>query len=171
MNMENEQEKKNFLIKVGVGTIMSLILIFWVLNAKNVFLSGSEDVKSPDEVTALKNDFIETIDSMGDGLNEVKKTGAELTLASSSLINELIIETGKIVSSSTDLATSSTENNIKPQATSSSSFPSIPLVDPAVKKNTINCPAYINCMPTIEPTRSQPCQIPAGCEGITQIAY
>lgn len=33
----------------------------------------------------------------------------------------------------------------------------------------ISCPAYINCMPTIGEAR--PCQIPAGCEGITTIAY
>ncbi|MDI3496288.1 MAG: hypothetical protein PWQ35_309 [Patescibacteria group bacterium] len=32
-----------------------------------------------------------------------------------------------------------------------------------------NCPEWINCMPTVGEAR--PCQIPLGCEGITQIAY
>ncbi len=36
-------------------------------------------------------------------------------------------------------------------------------------KNLNNCPAYINCMPTIGVAR--PCVIPPGCEEFTQIVY
>lgn len=42
----------------------------------------------------------------------------------------------------------------------------------ADKKNASSsriCPEYIDCMPTIGPAK--PCQVPPGCEGITQIAY
>ena len=38
--------------------------------------------------------------------------------------------------------------------------------DPSLK----SCPAWINCMPTFD-QEAQPCQIPVGCEDITQIAY
>lgn len=37
------------------------------------------------------------------------------------------------------------------------------------KANTSSCPEWINCMPTIGEARS--CNIPPGCEGITQIAW
>ena len=160
--------KKNFLIKVGVGTIMSLIFIFWILNVKNIFLSGAEDNKQSGEITALKNDFANTRDTLGDGLEQIKETDAELVAASSSLINELIIETNKLASSSGgDLATS-TEISNNPSYIATSSFPSIPLASTSTK-NVSTCPSYINCMPTVGEAR--PCQIPAGCEGITQIAY
>lgn len=40
--------------------------------------------------------------------------------------------------------------------------------DKNIKNNDV-CPAWINCMPSIDEARS--CQIPPGCEDITQIAY
>ena len=55
-------------------------------------------------------------------------------------------------------ATSSPANS-----STSTSTPSSPIL-----KNN-NCPAYINCMPTIGEARS--CQVPPGCEGVTVIAY
>lgn len=164
--MESEQAKKSFLIKVGVGTIMSLILIFWLLNIKNVFISGADNSESSGEITALKNDFASTVDQMGKGLEQVKKTDDKLNTASSSLITEIIIETNKAASSSENKLATTTEIST---VISSSSFPTIPLVATTTKKSKFDCPAYINCMPTIGAAR--PCQIPSGCEGITQIAY
>ncbi|MFA5754736.1 MAG: hypothetical protein WC905_05355, partial [Patescibacteria group bacterium] len=76
------------------------------------------------------------------------------------LLGDLIEETEKIASSSIDLPFLGTST---PSATGTS-----PLVNPPDIKNA-NCPAYVNCMPTIG--ESRPCQIPAGCEGITKIAY
>lgn len=168
--MEGEQAKKNFLIKVGVGTIMSLILIFWVLNVKNIFISGADNSESVSEINALKNDFATTVDQMSKGLENVKKADDKLNTASSSLIDELIIETNKAASSSENkLATSTNQTATSSPIISTSSLPIIPLAATTTKKSKFDCPAYIDCMPTVGAAR--PCKVPAGCEGITQIAY
>ncbi|MDD2354072.1 MAG: hypothetical protein PHH52_01325 [Patescibacteria group bacterium] len=64
-------------------------------------------------------------------------------------INDFKDETGKIIEDLTE----------SEKMTASSSE--------EIKRN--NCPEWINCMPTVGEAR--PCQIPPGCEGITQIAY
>ncbi len=168
--MGDDQAKKSFLVKVGVGAIMSLIVIFWILNAKNMFISGTDDNESTGEINALKNDFASTVDQIGKGLDNVKKTDKELNAASSSLINELIIETNKAASSSANkISTSSEITATSSPLISTSSLPTIPLAATTTKKSKFDCPAYIDCMPKVGAAR--PCQIPVGCEGITQIAY
>ncbi len=157
-----DQNKKKFLMKVGIISIMALILIFWVLNIKNVFRDNA--ALGVEQDTAqwqnLKNNFSETVSEMTKNLDKIKETDAVLKTASSSLLEELIKETNKIAASSTikTAATSSVIATSTDYAASST---------PETTKN--NCPPYIDCMPTIGEAR--PCQIPAGCEGITQIAY
>ncbi len=158
--MEKEEAKKKFLMKVGVISVMVLILVFWILNIKNVFQSNAalDNGESTAKWQAIKSDFNNTVDKMSQSLDKIQATDAKLKAASSSLINELIAETNKIASSSeatvTDLIATSS-----PTADSGAS---------SSLKNT-NCPAYINCMPTIGETKS--CQVPVGCEGVTLIAY
>lgn len=169
--MENDQAKNNFLIKVGVATTMSLIFIFWLFNIKNVFISSAdENNESAQEIVDLKKDFVKTINQVENTLTKVEKTNNNLLNASSSLINELIIETNKAASSS-ESGESGVSNATDSPVVSTSSLPIIPLISSSTKKNKFDCPAYIDCMPTIEPARSKPCQVPVGCEGITQIAY
>lgn len=166
--MADEQAKKNFLIKVGVATIMALVFIFWLLNIKNVFISEAQDSnQTASEVANLKKDFADTINQMGESLAKVEERNNELNAASSSLINELIIETNKVASSSEATLASSTLATSSQISTSS--FPIIPVVNSSTNKTKFDCPAYIDCMPTVGAAR--PCQIPVGCEGITQIAY
>ena len=153
----DEQAKKKFLMKVGIISLMVLIFVFWILNIKNVFRSSTAPTSESDQAAwaEIKNDFRETVDKMSESLNKIEAANEKLKTASSSLINELIIEANKIASSSA--ATTSTS--------------SLPLVDNQASstiKNS-NCPSYIDCMPTIG--EAKPCQIPVGCEGITQIAY
>lgn len=159
--MEDEQAKKNFLMKVGIASFMVLILIFWGLNIKNVFRSNAveNDAKQNTEWQNIKKDFDETIDKMSVSLDKIEETNNKLKTASSSIINELILETNKLIASTTTATTSASSS---PVSTSTSlSAPS--------EKIKSDCPAYINCMPTIGAAR--PCQIPVGCEEITQIAY
>jgi hypothetical protein len=154
--MNEETKKKKFLMKIGIASLMFLILFFWILNVKNVFKTNpsNEVTQSQAEWQNIKKDFGNTVDQVNTSLDKITATNEKLKTASSSLLNELINETNKIASSNEELATSS-----------SSAIPVHFIPD---LKNT-NCPEYINCMPSIG--EAQSCQIPAGCEGITEIAY
>ncbi len=151
----DEQAKKKFLMKVVIISLMILILIFWVLNIKNVFRNNTltDNGQSATEWQNMKNDFNDTINKMSQSLSEIEATNEKLKNASSSLVNELIIETNKIASST---VASSTAASTETSTSSPSEIKS-------------NCPSFINCMPRIGEEVN--CQIPAGCEGITQIAY
>ncbi|MFA5130811.1 MAG: hypothetical protein WC467_00105 [Patescibacteria group bacterium] len=163
-----DQTKKKFLMKVGIISIMALILIFWILNIKNVFHDNA--VAGADQDAAqwqnLRNNFSVTVSEMTKSLDKIKETDAALKTASSSLLEALIKETDKIAASSTIETASSSEvtGNTPVIATSTDKVASS---TSEITKN--NCPPYINCMPTIGEAR--PCVVPAGCEGITQIAY
>jgi len=161
-----EQAKKKFIMKIGIISFMVLILIFWILNIRNVFQGNPSinNVQKTTESQKLQADFNQAIDKMSQSLDKISATNEKLKTASSSLLSELMAGINNIASStnnsSTFLATSSLS-----EASSS------PLVEVPASSTPINdsCPPYINCMPSVGEAR--PCQIPVGCEGITQIAY
>lgn len=161
-----EQIKKKFIMKIGIISFMVLILIFWILNIKNVFQDKSliSNTQSRADFQNLQTEFNETITKMSKSLDKIEAANEKLKTASSSLLNELIAEINIIasstISSSTLLATSS------PIEASST-----PLIELTASSSSAlsSCPAYINCMPSVG--EAKPCQIPVGCEGITQIAY
>lgn len=160
--MESEEEKKKFLMKVGIISLMILILVFWVLNIKNVFRHNTEvDAgQSNEQWKSIRTNFNDTIDKMSSSLAEIEATNARLKAASSSLVNEIII-----AASSSDMIIDA--NTIPPVVDSGTSTAPIASSSPSeIKKD---CPPYIDCMPTIG--EAKPCEIPVGCEGITQIAY
>jgi len=161
--MERDEAKKKILMKVGIISLMALIFIFWVLNIKNVFQNNEkiDAGESASQWRSIKEDFDETVDKMSASLDKIQATN-RLMNASSSLVTDLIQAS---ISASSTIATS-TATSTQPAAASSS-----PIIE-ANASSTVkekNCPEYINCMPTIGEAR--PCQIPVGCEGITQIAY
>jgi len=161
--MEEERQKKIFLMKVGIGFLMVLLITLWVFNLKNVWRGpeasiDNQPVSTSSEWLKIKADLTKTISELSVRLDKIEtKKQAAQEIASSSLIQELIKEAER-------LATSSASST---GATSSLEVATSTVVNPSIKNN--NCPAYINCMPTIGEAR--PCQIPAGCEGVTQIAY
>jgi len=181
--MENEQAKKNFLTKVGIVSVMALVLVFWFLNVKDIFkfndqVSDNEVVKLGD----LQNDFIKAIDKINQDLEKIKDSEDLNKLADSVLLESIISETNKKVSSTTGAINNLKEDEALASSTSESIeiglieenktliVPELPLIrDRSEEVVSNNCPAYINCMPTIGETRS--CNIPPNCEGITQIAY
>lgn len=157
--MEEKKDNKKLIMKAGVALIMILIFIFWLWNTKNNFYTQkSETTQNKEDIQSIREDLNDAIDKMNAGLDKIKTTNEELKAASSSLANELI-------KAADDTASSST---VTPGIIASSS-PIIPVIQPDQKKVNSNCPSYINCMPTIGEARD--CRIPAGCEGITQIAY
>jgi len=159
--MEDERRKKILMMRIGVITMIVIIFFLWAYNIKNIWrpinLNTNSDNKSEtSELTKFKNDINKQMTEINQRLSTIADSKqAAKNKAGEELLNNLIKETDKI---STSTATSTSTSS--PALISTPTLPQI--------KNT-GCPPYINCMPTIGAAR--PCQIPAGCEGITVIAY
>ncbi len=143
--MENEQGKRNFLIKMAVIFFSVLIFIFWFLNSRDIFNFKEEETASEEnavQIESLRQEFEEALDKINKELEDFRADEDLRKITDSILLEVINSEISKIASSSSEAIT-------------------LP--------ETNNCPAYVNCMPTIGAVPS--CQIPPGCEGITQIVY
>lgn len=172
--MENEQAKKNFLIRVGVISSATLIFIFWFLNSKNVFVFNSPEAEVQNQsLDGLVQEFSEAMDKMEDDFEEVKENDSVKKLSDEEFLRNLIAETDKLATSSSteNLLAEPDDNNAIIEESSATSSPeeSANTNIPEKSLNNSACPAYVNCMPTIGASRQ--CQIPAGCEGVTQLVY
>ena len=164
--MDEHQQKKIFLMRVGVSTAAVFVLILWILN-----LQGAWRVESERSV------------EIGDGLQELR---LEIDQAVGDLNNRLDgLETG-IIDDAEDGESVLSDNgkflvdDLIKKAENMAVSPAEDLSDgedfyeedsylETRDENKQFCPEYINCMPTIGEAR--PCVIPVGCEEITQIAY
>jgi len=157
--MNDEKQKKVFLMKIGVSFFVILLVIVWVLNFKNIWQFKPNDLapESKGEWTEIKTNIDQALSEINGRLDQIKeekkefdaKNLQEQELSEAAFIQDLIKETEKFASSTPENSNSTT---------------TLPII-----KSNPSCPAFINCMPSIGEARS--CQIPAGCEGITQIAY
>lgn len=161
--MDEKFSKKYFLLKIGVIFLTVLILALWIFNLRNIWSAEREEA-TPDEnqewqelKVSLDKTLIDIkgqLDSLQNN-KEIEKRNADQVL-----LSDVLKETEKraaVLASSTTAASVATSSGAVATTT-------------APEKNKItNCPEYIDCMPTIGAAR--PCEIPAGCEGITQIAY
>lgn len=165
--MENEQAKKNFLIKVGVIASVLLILIFWFLNSKNVFVFTAPEPDTPNSsLDNLLQEFTEAMNKMEGDLGEIKENENIKRLADEEFLRNLMAETEKLTASSS--RQSVPEEVLESSATSSSEGLE-EIIIPEKPASNGACPAYVNCMPTIGEARQ--CSAPPGCEGITQFVY
>lgn len=146
--MDEETKKKKFLMKLGIASLMILVLFFWILNIKNVFKNNpsAENIKDQAQWQDLRTDFGKTVDKMTESLDKIAETNEKLKNASSSEVQD-----NATTSTSTDTSTTTIPVNFVPNT-----------------KRT-DCPSYINCMPSIGEARQ--CEIPIGCEGITELVY
>ena len=157
--MNEISAKKKFIMRVSIGIIVFIILILWSLNLKNVWNNNRGDNQTKAEWLSLKSDLEKTLAEARSKLDKIKEDKARAEKkAGDAFLAGLIENADRIASSSALTATSSPE-----MATSS------PLQQKATSSQAVNCPEYIDCMPTIGGTK--PCQVPLGCEGITLIAY
>lgn len=170
--MEPEGKKKNFLIKVTVISFTALVLILWVFNLKNIWRDSGEHVSksTEDEWWQLREDLSGTLASLNN-LGQKISTSSNLTTM---VGNEMLSD---VLSGAKELSSSSKETII-PGAVASSTSATSTLPGGSNDHSNASgtkeiknkqCPEYINCMPTIGENR--PCVIPAGCEGVTKIAY
>jgi len=160
--MEEENRKKNFLIKILAASLAVLIFFFWMINLRNVWqINKLKNQTNTDNLkfSELKEEINNSLDDVNERLNDQKQQ-ERFVQDVNGLLNDVMEEAEKTSSSTeefSDLATST-------MATSSEITSSTTV---EIKKS--NCPPYINCMPSIGEAR--PCEIPVGCEEITQIAY
>ncbi len=150
----NEQDEKNRKIILPIViTLAILIFAFWAYNLQNVWQSNSG---SNVNLNVVKEEINESLNELEDKLEE----NSRLKDDASEMLNELIEEAQKSATSS--------EESLPATPESATTTPDFPATTTAPNINN-NCPEWINCMPSIGEPRS--CQIPVGCEGITQIAY
>ena len=166
--MAENQDNKIVLGKIIAIVLIILILIIWMFNLKNVWRANNSPAASNNsQWSDLRNNLETSLTSINNQLNRIQQADNNKNQAAShaflsDLLNKVQSATSSpvapaVVGTSTSPAISATSSPLN-QASSS----------PAINKNS-NCPKYIDCMPTIG--SAKPCQIPVGCEGITQIAY
>jgi len=168
--MDEDQKKKLTIMRAGVIIVMVLVLGLWFFNLRGSLRESKEKMaNSSDNVQwqEMKAQLAQTLEETKASLNEMKKEAEDNAAkeAANNLLDGLAEETGKMASSSNNSAGAAATTT----ATGTSAIigtSSAPVISIGAG---VDCPAYINCMPTIGAAR--PCQIPAGCEGITQIAY
>ena len=150
-----------------------LIIALWFLNFKNVWRSQGD----PDSVwrdpawEALKADWEKSVDEIKGLLDQEGLVPSEE-------------EDPRQEEESADLLpldNDSQAGDVYPIPTYGSPLPGAPSKEPGVPGDSDgnyqgkNCPAWINCMPMMigpgETPPSQPCSIPPGCEGITELVY
>lgn len=157
--MAEQKDKKKLIMRIGVISIMILIMFFWALNIKNVLKSSENGtVKNQEEWESIQKDLSNTLSKMNTALDKINHAEDTATTSNSGVASSTATSTDSSMATSSPVASSS-----------SSSLPVAPDISPVPEKTNSNCPSYINCMPTIGEARA--CRIPAGCEGITQIAY
>ena len=130
---------------------MLVIVIAWSGNIGKIFSSNDSQSKEESKLwDDLKSDLISNFDEAAKKSEiAAKETSDKLVEAKGEILaSELIKATEELVVDEPVVATST-------EATSSAPI--------------FSCPAYIDCMPKIGDAPA--CQIPVGCEDVTQIAY
>jgi len=136
--MNDERQKKFFLMKMAVAGLAILILALWAFNLKNVWLADKEiaATNNSQEWVDLKENLNKTLVDVKDQLKNVQKTkdDAEQT-ANQALLADVLKETGQKVSALASSTATTTDN-------SSTSSPAVTatttLAAPAVKGNSKN---------------------------------
>lgn len=153
------------------------VLAIWAINLKsswnaNKLASGG----SSQSLAEITSDFSKTLDSIKDQINKQSDLSATTTTTATVSASsdsdkqanqaEFIEDLKQKINDNNDLATTSTSTTDTTITNPSSTIPE--MINPG--QGSVNCPQYINCMPTIDAIAPN-CQIPVGCENITIIAY
>ena len=164
--MEEDRQRKLVIMKIGVAVAALIIFAVWFLNFRHLWQSADlAGGSKQSELSRVRQEISQSIKEAQTKMSEAEKQ-EKLQSDADKLLEDLVNEAEKIASSSTstaetELASSTASTTIESPGLIASSSTS--------SARRANCPAYIDCMPTIGEAR--PCQIPVGCEGFTQIAY
>jgi len=141
--MKEADKRKNTILWVVVGLVTLVILLIWLANLSNAW-QARQALVQPFGQFGLD----EIKEEIGGAVDWVESSTSDIELEPAVTPPEIDVseKAAELVKELEGLA----------EAKQSTSSPRA-------------CPEYIDCMPTIGPAK--PCQIPPGCEGITQIAY
>jgi FtsZ-interacting cell division protein ZipA len=148
--MNEEHRRKIIIMRIGVIVVVLIVFGLWLLNLNSSLnssrekLSGQNNVEWQQMKEELNNALSEVQESLED-MESAKQAAEQVATTSQPSAADNLLE--GLIDKTEEIA------------------PSSPDARPAV-----NCPAWINCMPS-SIGEAPNCQIPAGCEGITQIAY
>ncbi len=170
--MEEQRGKKIFLMKVSVGAIAALIVLFWFFNFQKVWETNKIKSQNDSETAKwedLKQEIGKSLGGVEERLSNLENDKSTLVKNADGLLEDVLQETEKYTTSTAPTSSESilTASSTATTTATSTDYIILPPDDSLLNKNS--CPSYINCMPTIG--ESRPCQVPPGCEGITQIAY
>lgn len=144
-------------MKIGVIVLMVGLLSIWSLNMRQVFRDQAGSSPEAQVWNDIKAAFEDNLDNIGDKSGDIDKQLSQAIMKGKGelLAQELIRATkqGEEATSSEAIASTTATTSIEAALPASSSA----------------CPAYVNCMPTIG--QAPVCQIPPGCEGITELVY
>jgi transketolase len=161
-----DEEKKRFIMKVGVIVFSFIILALWVFSLS--FSFNSKKNSTTEIASDWREELQETIDTARQNFNITPTENTEEKKFLDDMLEDinnkeqeevLIINPADIEKSTSTASSTESQKFLKELENK------LPIKD----TRTLNCPAYINCMPTIGVSR--PCVIPSGCEDITQIVY
>ncbi len=157
------ERNKILIMRLSVVGLAIIIFVFWLINIPNVWLGNQKNAQTDASLQELKanlNSFLNQSEEKVNKIEEEQKQQErqQLIKDSDNLIQNLITETNK----KSDYSIPAPIDNIDNDAESNQAS----LID---NNKNINCPEWINCMPSIGEVRN--CQIPVGCEDFTQIAY
>lgn len=167
--MEEERRKKVILIKILVAFLAVVIFSFWFFNLKNVMEANRLRGQGNDDAAkwqALKQEIGSSLDNVDRQLNQNQQN--QLKENVNGILNGVMEDISQNASSSQE---NSLNNGVVASSTDASVPNSVNQEETSTSSENVksDCPPYIDCMPSIGEAKS--CQVPAGCEGITQIAY
>ncbi len=149
MNPGEQNDQRVLWIKIGVISLLTVILFLWLANLRGVFESRNNSTdKTWEKISS----------DMNKSFQEAESRFSDVSSSSdSAFVKDLL-----------DKASSTVTNNNSANKTIKQELSDLIKIGTTTPKR-INCPPYINCMPSIG--EAKPCIIPAGCEDVTQIAY
>jgi ABC-type anion transport system duplicated permease subunit len=165
--MAEERGKKVLMIQVIAAALAVIILVIWLANLKNVWRDTGRQGATSSEAqwSDLKNNLNTTLTNVQSQLSRLQEVNQVKTQATNQAFLDNLLKKTQANASSTEA--SSTAPAVAATSTVATSSPPAATSSPII--NNTNCPKYINCMPSTGAAR--PCQIPAGCEKITQKVY
>ncbi len=160
-------------MKIGVSILTVVILFFWISNLKNDWRSEQKStIKQQNSLKSFTNDFNKAAQNIQKQFNKNKQIqNNSSTTSTSTLLRSGVSKNSSnaVISSSSKAVSSSTLKNIPDQIIIKHS-PVVASSSTTTSRVNTHCPQYINCMPTYGQT-AHSCQIPTGCEDITQLVY
>ena len=150
MNSDKQENNKVLWTKIILILFVVIVFCLWLANLRNVFNNQKPET---DDTWKKINEAIQQVEN---------NSNLASSTASSTKENKFVENLIDKASSTASSTATASEEKIKNRLDNI-----MEATTTTVKNN--NCPSYINCQPTIGKART--CIVPAGCEGITQIAY